>query len=388
MVSLLLAIIYMAFISLGLPDSLLGSAWPVMRLELDAPISYAGIVSMIIALGTIVSSLMSSRVIRRLGTGLTTAASVAMTAAALFGFSVSGRFWMLCLWAVPYGLGAGAVDAALNNYVALHYSSRHMSWLHAFWGVGVTVSPYIMSGCLARGLGWQAGYRNVSILQIILTLILFAALPLWKLNSGSRQEEQSRDVPLSQAVKIPGVPFVLAAFFGFCALETTAGLWASSYLVGARGVDPQTAAQFTALFYLGETAGRIANGFIADRFGDKKLIRAGILIMLAGVALILLPADALSLGGLVVLGLGAAPVYPCIIHSTPASFGEENSQALVGIQMASAYCGSTFMSPLFGLLAQYVDVGLYPWYLLAFAVLMLLMTERLNRILRARGRAK
>lgn len=381
MISLLLAIIYMAFISLGLPDSLLGSAWPVMRLELGAPISYAGMISMIIAAGTIVSSLMSSQMIRRLGAGLVTAISVGMTAAALFGFSVSGSFPLLCLWAVPYGLGAGAVDAALNNYVAVHYSSRHMSWLHAFWGVGVTVSPYIMSSCLASGQGWQAGYRTVSILQAALTVVLFAALPLWK-RTGGEEIESAKDVPLSQAVKISGVPFVLLAFFGFCALETTAGLWASSYLVGARGVDPETAAQFTALFYMGETAGRVANGFIADRFGDRKMIRAGILVMLAGVALVLVPANSVALAGLIVIGLGAAPVYPCIIHATPGNFGKENSQALVGIQMASAYCGSTFMPPLFGLAAQYISVSLYPFFLLGFAVLMLSMTEQLNRRLK------
>lgn len=381
MVSLLLAIIYMAFISLGLPDSLLGSAWPVMRLELGAPLSFAGIISMIIAGGTIVSSLLSSRMIQRLGAGLVTAISVGMTAAALFGFSVSGSFPLLCLWAVPYGLGAGAVDAALNNYVAVHYSSRHMSWLHAFWGVGVTISPYIMSGCLTSGKGWQAGYRSVSILQVALTVVLFAALPLWKRTGG--EDESAGNVPLSQAVKIPGVPFVLLAFFGFCALETTAGLWASSYLVGARGVDPETAARFTALFYMGETVGRVANGFIADRFGDRNMIRTGILVMLAGVALVLVPANGVALAGLVVIGLGAAPVYPCIIHATPGNFGKENSQALVGIQMASAYCGSTFMPPLFGLVAQYAGVGLYPFFLLFFAVLMLLMTETLNRKLAA-----
>lgn len=389
MVSLLLAIIYMAFISLGLPDSLLGSAWPVMRLELGAPISYAGIISMIIALGTIVSSLLSSRMIRKLGPGLVTAISVAMTAAALFGFSISGQFFMLCLWAIPYGLGAGAVDAALNNYVAVHYSSRQMSWLHAFWGVGVTISPYIMSSCLTRGLGWQAGYRNVSILQVILTVILSAALPLWKRSGGDSEAEDAPDVPLSKAVKIPGVPFVMLAFFGFCALETTAGLWASSYLVGARGVDAETAARFTALFYMGETAGRIANGFIADRFGDRRMIRVGIIIMVIGIALVLTPVNAVSLVGLVVIGLGAAPVYPCIIHATPNNFGKENSQALVGIQMASAYTGSTFMPPLFGLIAQHINVSLYPWYLLVFAALMLFMTETLNRIIdRSRAIAK
>lgn len=384
MVSLLLAIIYLAFISLGLPDSLLGSAWPAMRLELGAPLSYAGIVSMIIAGGTIVSSLLSEKAVRKLGTGLVTAVSVGMTAAALFGFSISSEFYQLCLWAVPYGLGAGAVDAALNNFVALHYSSRHMSWLHAFWGVGVTVSPYIMSASLSHQLGWQTGYRTVSILQAALTAVLFLSLPLWKKKSSPAGEAETfSEVPLTRAVKIPGVPFVLLAFFGFCALESTAGLWASSYLVGARGIDPTVAARFTALFYLGETAGRFLNGFIADRFGDRAMIRAGIFVMLAGVVLVALPINALSLAGLLVIGLGAAPVYPCIIHATPTSFGRENSQALVGIQMASAYCGSTLMPPLFGLLAQHISVGLYPYYLLLFAVLMLCMTELLNRTLAA-----
>ncbi len=382
MVSLLLAVIYMAFISLGLPDSLLGSAWPVMRLELGSPLSYAGIISMIIAGGTIVSSLLSNRVIRKMGTGLVTAVSVGMTAAALFGFSASGEFYQLCLWTVPYGLGAGAVDAALNNYVALHYSSRHMSWLHAFWAVGVTISPYIMSACLSRNLGWQAGYRSVSLIQIVLTVLLVLSLPLWKKKAASSEEQAAGDVTLSQAVRIPGVPFVLLAFFSFCALEHTAGLWASSYLVGVRGVSPETAAQFTALFYLGEMIGRFLNGFVADRFGDKRMIRVGILVMLFGTVLAALPLNFLSLGGLVIIGLGAAPVYPCIIHSTPTSFGKENSQALVGIQMASAYCGSTFMPPLFGLLAQQISVGLYPFFLLFFVILMLFMTEALNRRLK------
>lgn len=381
MVSLLLAIIYMAFISLGLPDSLLGSAWPVMRLELGAPISYAGIISMIIAIGTIISSLLSNRLIHRLGPGLVTAISVGMTAAALFGFSISNSFVLLCLWAVPYGLGAGAVDAALNNYVAIHYSSRHMSWLHAFWGVGVTISPYIMSSCLTGGLGWQAGYRTVSIMQVVLTVILFAALPLWNrsVNESNESEESSSDVPLSKAVKIPGVPFVMLAFFGFCALEVTAGLWASSYLVGARGVDAETAAQFTALFYIGETVGRVANGFITDRFGDRNMIRVGVTLMFVGIAMVLVPINEVALIGLVIVGLGAAPVYPCIIHATPSNFGRENSQALVGIQMASAYMGTTLMPPLFGLIAQHISVGLYPFYLLIFAGLMLAMTELLNR---------
>lgn len=383
MFSLLLAIIYMAFISLGLPDSLLGSAWPIMHGELGISLSYAGIITMIISFGTIVSSLMSDRLTRKLGAGLVTAISVGMTAVALFGFSVSNSFILLCFLAIPYGLGAGAVDAALNNFVALHYSSRHMSWLHAFWGVGVTISPYIMSFCLSNKLGWHMGYRTVSIIQIVLTAILFFSLPLWKTKVVSETEEvTAKALTLRQALKIKGVPFVTLAFFGFCALECTAGLWASSYMVGARGVDAETAARFTALFYIGETVGRFLNGFVADKFGDKKMIRVGILVIIAGIAMILLPVNTniIALAGLIVVGLGAAPVYPCIIHSTPSNFGKENSQALVGIQMASAYCGSTFMPPLFGLIAEHINIGLYPIYLAIFAILMLVMTEKLNKV--------
>ena len=384
MCSLLLALIYLAFISLGLPDSLLGSAWPVMQGELQVPLSFAGVITMIVAGGTIVSSLFAARVIRKLGTGRVTALSVALTAAALFGFSFSHSAGALCLWAIPYGLGAGAVDAALNNYAALHFSSRHMSWLHAFWGVGVTISPNIMSFCLARNLGWTMGYRSVAVLQIALTAVLFLSLPLWNAHSPETDSSAPKALTVPQALKIPGVPFVLLAFFGFCALECTAGLWASSYLVEFRHVDVETAARFAALFYLGETAGRFLNGLVADRFGDVKMIRVGVLTMVAGVILIGLPleTDILALICLVVVGLGAAPVYPCIIHSTPIRFGEENSQALVGIQMASAYLGSTFMPPLFGLLAQHVSMGLYPLYLGLFALLMLIMTELLSKTVR------
>ena len=384
MVSLLLAIIYIAFISLGLPDSLLGSAWPIMQGQLGVPLSYAGIITMIIAAGTIVSSLCADRVIRKLGTGLVTAISVALTAAGLMGFSLSTEFWMICLLAIPYGLGAGAIDAALNNYVALHYSSRHMSWLHAFWGVGVTISPYIMSFCLTRDLGWEMGYRSVSFIQITLTAVLFATLPLWKQaakNNTGTEEVTPKVLSVPQALKLKGAPNVLIAFFCYCALESTAGLWASSYLVGYRGVDAETAARFAALFYIGITVGRVLNGFIADKFGDRAMIRTGILVMAAGVILVALPLGTTlpCLIGLVVIGLGCAPVYPCIIHSTPVNFGKENSQSLVGIQMASAYTGSTLMPPLFGLIAQYIHIGLYPLYLGIFTLVMLVMTEALNR---------
>ena len=384
MLSLLLAIIYMAFISLGLPDSLLGSAWPVMRLDFGAELSFAGVISMIIAGGTIVSSLLSERMTRRLGTGLVTALSVGMTAAALFGFSFSSTRFALCLWAIPYGLGAGAIDAALNNYVALHYSSRHMSWLHCFWGVGASVSPYIMSAALMRSGSWQAGYRTVGVIQIVLTAILFFSLPLWKTaqNENSAGEDASRPLlGVRGALRIPGVPLVLTAFCAYCGAETTAGLWSASFLVGVRGISPQLAARFASLFYLGITFGRFLNGFVADRMGDRRMIRVGIGVMLSGILLILIPlgSELPALAGLVIFGLGCAPVYPSIIHSTPANFGKENSQAIIGIQMASAYVGSTFMPPLFGLLAQHVSLRLYPVFLALLTGLLLLMTERLNR---------
>ena len=380
---MLLAIIYIAFISLGLPDSLLGAAWPVMYEELGVPISYAGIVTMIIAAGTIVSSLLSDWLMRKVGAGVITAVSVFMTAAALVGFSASHSFLLLCLWAVPYGLGAGAVDAALNNYVALHFSSRHMNWLHCFWSVGAAASPYIMSYCLTGGFGWNNGYRSVAVVQTILTAALFLSLPLWKRRrlEGAEGESAAKALSLPRAVKIKGVPFVLIMFFGYCALEQAAGLWASSYLVQFRGVDTDTAAWSASLFYLGIAAGRFLCGFVAERLGDRRLIRIGILTMIGGVLLIALPVpyDAFTLAGLLIVGLGCAPVYPSVIHSTPANFGKENSQAIIGIQMASAYVGTTFMPPLFGLIAAHIHIGLYPAFLLALAVLMLCMSEKLNR---------
>jgi fucose permease len=392
MYSLLLVIIYIAFISLGLPDSLLGSAWPVMHEQLNVPISYAGIVTMIISSGTIVSSLLSDRVTRKLGAGLVTSISVFMTAAALFGFSISKSFILLCIWAIPYGLGAGAVDAALNNYVALHYTSRHMNWLHCCWGVGAAISPYIMSYSLIGGYGWNSGYRSVAIVQIILTAFLFISLPLWKRNntgnneSGNGSEDKSEVVGLRQALKIKGVKLVLITFFGYCALETTAGLWASSYLVIHRGVDTEIAAQFASLFYIGITFGRFLCGFISDKFGDKQMIRYGLTIIAFGILLIILPlkSNITALAGLIIVGLGCAPIYPAIIHSTPSNFGPQNSQAIIGIQMASAYTGSTLMPPIFGVIADKINIGFYPFYLLFFAVLMIMMSERLNRTIAAK----
>lgn len=379
---MLLTIIYIAFISLGLPDSLLGSAWPVMQRELSVPLSYAGLLSMIISCGTIFSTLMTDRLIRAFGTGRVTAVSVGLTAVALWGFSFSHSFAVLCLYAIPYGLGAGAVDASLNNYVALHYSSRHMSWLHAFWAVGVTISPNVMSFCLMHKLGWQMGYRTIGILQVVLVTVLFLTLSLWKTSSDEKTDaEQTRVLSIREALKIRGVPFVLLLFFGFCALEATAGLWASSYLVEHRQVSVELAARFAMLFYFGEMTGRFLNGFAADKFGDRTMIKIGILVMLVGIAMVAVPfeSDVPALAGLVIIGFGAAPVYPCIIHSTPTSFGRENSQSLVGMQMASAYVGSTFTPPLFGLAAQHINIALYPLFLCVYAVLMLVMSGLLNR---------
>lgn len=385
MYSFLLALVYLAFISLGLPDALLGSAWPTIYPLLNVPVSYAGVVAMIIAGGTIVSSLNANRVINKFGTGLVTTVSVLMTAVALIGFSLSGAFWMLCLWAVPYGLGAGAVDAALNNFVALHYASKHMSWLHCFWGVGASIGPYIMSYSLTVKNSWESGYMIVGILQITLTVILIFSLPIWKKHAqlnGESQVGTAKHLKIHQALRIKGVKQVLIAFFGYCAFEATAGLWASSYLTLHRGIEVKAAAGWASLFYLGITFGRFLNGFITDGLGNRNMIRIGLSIIAVGLLAVILPLriSLLTLVGLVLIGLGCAPIYPCIIHETPRNFGPDNSQAIIGIQMASAYTGTTFMPPLFGVLANYVTIAFYPVFLSLFLVLMLVMTEKLNRL--------
>ena len=376
MVHLLLAIIYLAFISLGLPDGLLGAAWPSVYPELMVPVSYAGAVSMTVALGTIVSSLLSDRLTWRFGAGKVTAFSVAMTACALFGFSISREYWMLILWAIPYGLGAGGVDASLNNYVALHYSSRHMSWLHCMWGVGASVGPYIMGWVLSGGNHWSGGYRIVGILQVILTAVLFLTLGLWK--DRRAETENAQPVPLKEVFAIPGAKEILVTFFCYCGLEQTACLWASSYLTLSRGVERSTAAFFASLFFLGMTIGRGVNGFLTVKFDDKTLIRMGAAVIGLGIGAMLLPGR-LALVGLLLVGLGCAPVYPCIIHSTPANFGPQRSQALIGVQMASAYVGTLLMPPLFGLIADGIGAWTMPLYLLAILALMAAMHEGMLR---------
>ena len=380
MFSLLLALIYVSFISLGLPDSLLGSAWPQMQESLGVSLSLGGVISFLITASTILSSLMSHQVIQRFGTGAVTMCSVAMTALALFGFSLSNSFFALCLWAIPYGLGAGSVDAALNNFVALHCKAKHMSWLHCFWGIGATGGPYIMGLCLSRGMGWQAGYRTISFLQMALTLILLLSLPLWKkqelpLSGGETVRPQTPQ--WGKLLKRPGVKAALTAFFFYSALELTTGLWGSSYMVAVRGIPAETAAKWISLFYLGITAGRFFSGFLTLRFSDDAMVRLGEGTAIVGILLILLPLHNLFLCvGLILTGLGCAPIYPSLLHATPQRFGKSLSQSLMGTQMAISYLGSTTMPPVSGFLSEKISMGLYPILLLVFALCMTILTEK------------
>lgn len=405
MLSLLLPIIYLSFISLGLPDALLGAAWPTLYLSLDVPLSYAGIISMIISGGTIFSSLQSDRLNRRYGTGRITFSSVLLTAVALLGFSFSRSFLALCLWAIPYGLGAGSVDAALNNYVALHYKSQHMNWLHCMWGIGAALGPMLMGMCLTHGLGWPAGYRLVAGVQFALTAILFFRLPLWKkaameetaaLAAATSATEHApsavRSAPLSlkQIFALPGAKEIFLCFFCYSALEATIGLWASSYLSLFAGMDAKTAAGRAALFYVGITGGRALSGFLAQKWDDDRMIRLGQGIVAMGLFCLFVAmlcstcSDGsstflllLTQFGFLLLGLGCAPIYPGIIHSTPTRFGTARSQAMIGVQMASAYVGSCFLPPLFGVLARCYSVALLPFYALLLLGIMFTMHQLL-----------
>lgn len=378
---LLLTLIYVCFISLGLPDSLLGSAWPVLHAEINVPVSYAGIISMIISLGTIVSSLMSDKILHKFGPGKVTATSTALTAIALFGFSTSNQFWMLLLWSIPYGLGAGAVDAVLNNYVALHYKPQHMSWLHCMWGVGASISPYIMSFALVRLHNWNHGYLIVSMIQIFLSIFIFMSLPVWKNGkegapSSERQESESKPMSFREIFSISGAIPCFLMFFGYCALEMTTSLWASSYLVQNRGISPETAAGFASLVYIGITVGRGINGFLAMKFSDRFLIRMGLGIICTGILFVFIPSHTFfALAGFVIIGFGCAPVYPCIIHMTPDVFGKDKSQAMIGVQMAFAYTGFLLMPPLFGFIANHITIALLPGYIFILLVLMCAMHE-------------
>ena len=384
MIHLLLVVIYMAFISLGLPDALLGSAWPIMQIEFQVPVSYAGIIFGIIAAGTIVSSLNSDYLTKKFGAGKVTAVSVGMTAVAMLGFSYSSAYWQLLLWAIPYGLGAGSIDACLNNYVALHYESHHMSWLHCMWGLGASTGPYIMSFVLTNGQIWNMGYRYVGILQLVLTALLFLSLPLWRKNTGvtdSTVQSEVKALSLPEIFRIPGAKSVMVMFFCYCALEQTAGLWASSYLVMHKGIAEEVAAQFGSLFYIGITVGRFISGFITFKLNDRQMIRLGLGIIAVGIVTMFLPlGNVAALAGFIIIGLGCVPIYPCVIHSTPDHFGADKSQSIIGVQMASAYVGTLCMPPLFGLIANHINVALLPAYLFAILILMFVMHENLCKV--------
>ena len=387
MINLLLAIIYLAFISLGLPDALLGAAWPTMSHDVGAQISWAGGISMVISAGTIVSALLSNRLTHKFGPGKVTFISVALTALALLGFSFAPNYLVLIFLAIPYGLGAGGVDAALNNYVAIHYESWHMSWLHCMWGIGASAGPYVMGFALSNGQRWPAGYQYIAVIQIVLTLVLFISLPLWQNNTKKEvnitdsKQQSSGMLSYAEVLRIPGAKNILIMFFCYCAIEQTAGLWASSYMVLHGGVGRVVAAGWASLFYVGITAGRFISGFLTMRFNDATMIRIGQCVMLVGILVLLLPLPnhIELIAGFVIIGLGCAPVYPCIIHSTPHYFGADKSQAIVGMQMASAYIGSMVMPAIFGFIGQNVSMSLLPAYLIILLSVMTFMHMRLLR---------
>ena len=385
MTHLLIAVIYLAFVSMGLPDALLGAAWPTIYPAFGIPISYAGILTILIAAGTVVSSLSSNRVLLKFGTGKVTAFCTLLTAVALFGFSSARAFWQLCIWALPYGLGAGSIDAALNNYVALHYKSRHMSWIHFFWGVGATTGPYIMGALLTGGQPWTRGYFVIGVIQAVMTILMFFALPIWKSDMHSEARGKA-GATARQVLAMPGTKAVLIAFFCYCSLETTTGLWISSYMNLNHGIPADEAAKWASIFFLGITFGRFLSGFVADRIGDKNMVRIGQALIIVGIALIFLAhMNALCFTGIVLIGLGCAPIYPSLLHETPQNFGAQNSQAIMGVQMACAYTGTTLVPPLFGVVAEKTDIAALPFCLLFLITIMIATVERLNVATRRRA---
>ena len=379
--TILLIIIYLAFISLGLPDSLLGAAWPSMYNGLNVPLHYAGYIFMIIAGGTVISSILSEKVIKKIGTGVVAAISVSMTAVALFGFSFSSHFILLCLWAVPLGLGGGSVDAALNNYIALHYEAKHMSWLHCFWGIGASLGPIIMSFFLKNKNSWNLGYNAISIIQFCLVAILFTTLFLWGKNEvNNRKKEPGQETKFFELFQITGVKQVIIAFFCYCAMEATTGLWGSSFLVIEKNIPPETAARWISLYYIGITFGRFISGFLTIKLSNRKMIRLGQCIIFVGTIALVLPLGSiLLLPGLFMIGLGCAPIFPSLLHETPRSFGKENSQAIMGIQMASAYIGTTLMPPLFGKISSYIGFTVFPLFIITILMLQIIVIETMNK---------
>lgn len=369
----LLVIIYISFISLGLPDSLLGSAWPIMQGDLSASFSYAGYIAMLTSAGTIISSLFSNRMIARYGTGKVTMVSVLMTAVALFGISAAPSVWVMFIMAVPLGLGAGSVDAGLNNFVALHYKAKHMSWLHCFWGIGATAGPMIMSLFLLRQGGWRMGYLTIALIQTILVIILFMALPLWKKTGDVNTESQKQTKVMTnrEAIKVPLVKLALVSFFFYCAVELTVGLWCSSYLVSYRSFTAADAARTVSMFYAGITVGRLLAGFAAMKIPSKVMVRLGQIVCILGAVLLIVPFGSIAcVVGTALLGLGCAPIFPSMLHETPTRFGAQNSQAIMGLQMAFAYIGNTVVPPLFGVVASATNIVIFPYFVMVCILMM------------------
>lgn len=367
----LLMMIYLSFISLGLPDSMLGSAWPAMNVSLNAPLWGAGLVQMLISFCTIISSLNSAKLIRRFGTGKLTAISVATTALALLGFSLAKNYAFLLLMAVPLGLGAGAVDAGLNNYVALHCEAKHMSWLHCFWGIGTIIGPMILSAVLRIGGSWATGYRAVGLIQCAVSALLFATLGMWKHGNIQQEEHGAKALSVWEVLSLPGAKAGMVTFLCYCAVESTLGLWGATYISQVRGVDEATAASFGAMFYIGITVGRAISGFMAMKLLPKQMVRVGQALLALGCIFMMIPAGSTLSGiGLVVCGLGCAPIYPNIIQDTPVNYGTENSQAAISVQMAFAYVGSTFLPSIFGALAGVDGYDLLPYFAISICVLM------------------
>jgi hypothetical protein len=377
MSSLLLAVIYLIFISLGLPDSLLGSGWPKMQAVFSVPSSYAGYVSMTISFMTIISALLSPRMIKHFHTKWITIVSIGLTIAGLLGFSMCSRYWMLFIFAVPYGLGAGAIDASVNHYVANNYSGSVMNFLHCFYGVGAVISPYIMALAL-KYARWNEGYSWTSYIQVFILFVCIISLPLWKTNGKEEEEDHSDSVGIKEALKVPAVIFTLIAFYAYCAGEATCFLWTPSYFAGTKsGLSAETIASFGSLIFGGLMLGRLISGFISNKLGDRRLIRIGIFVELLGIIMVFLPVESymVAAAGFVVIGTGMGPVYPAIQHMAPANFGKKYSAAVIGLQMAAAYVGSTFMPMIFGLIQQKIGIAIMPTYLLIFAIINFGMLE-------------
>ncbi|MDF2789974.1 MAG: transporter [Neobacillus sp.] len=389
MATFFLVIIYLAFISLGLPDSLLGVSWSLMQLEFGAPLETAGLLFMTIAGGTIISSFVSGAVLNRFGTGIVTFVSVLMTACALLGFHFAPSLFWLFICAIPLGLGAGAVDTGINNYVASHYKAHHMSWLHCFWGVGATMGPVIMAQYISGQQSWRSGYLAIAGLQFALVVILFFTLPLWNRVAGNNTSNPTNEQEIANSavsekqkpLQIKGVKLALLSFLFYCGAEATMGLWGSSFLVNVKDLSVDAAAKWVSLYYAGITIGRFITGFITLKISNRTLIRMGQIIALVGAALLFLPLpSAFSLVGFIMVGLGLAPIFPCMLHETPTRFGQEHSQTIMGYQMGFAYTGSTFLPPLLGFIAAHSTIGIFPFVIVSFIAIMFLGSERLNSI--------